>query len=127
MTYYDTTDLKNWAEKIGNSIVDVGREVAGKAKQVGDTAGLNLKVLEKERELEKAFFQLGVEYFQEHKEDGEDEYLQMERIRQMQKEIRELRDEIASRKGKEVCCQCGEFVDERAKFCPNCGEKLMEE
>ena len=127
MAYYDTTELKNWAEKIGNGIVDVGREVAGKAKQVGDTASLNLKRMEKERELENAFFELGVEYFQEHKGDAVDQYIQMERIRQLQKEVRDIRDDIANRKGKEVCYQCGEFVDERAKFCPNCGEKLSEE
>ena len=127
MAYYDASDLKSFAEKLGNGIVDVGREVVDKAKQAGDTAGLNLKVLEKERQLEKMFFELGVEYFQEHKDNAEDEYLQMERIRQMQCELRALREEIATRKGKEVCNQCGEFVDEWAKFCPNCGEKLTEE
>lgn len=127
MAYYDTSELKNFAEKIGNSIVDVGREVAGKAKQMGDTASLNLKVLEKERELEKEFFQLGVEYFKDHKEDPECEYIQIERIMVMQSEIRKLRDEIAARKGKDVCPQCGQFVEAHARFCPNCGQNLEEE
>ena len=121
---YDTSDFVRFAEKIGNGIVDVGREVADKAKQVGDTAGLKFKLLEKERELEKEFFQLGVEYFQKHNEDQMCEYSQVEKIKLLQEEIRGIRDEIAVYKGKGVCIRCGEFVDSNAKFCPHCGERL---
>lgn len=124
MAYYDTSDLKNFAEKIGNGIVDVGREVAGRAKEFGDTAGLSLKLREKESNLEKLYFDLGVEYFKDHREDDEHEYEQIGQIEELQGEIRQLRDEIAFCKGKNVCYQCGEFVEKSARFCPNCGEKL---
>lgn len=121
---YDSTDLRNFLNKMTDTIIDATKTVADSAKETVDVAPLSIKLHEKENYLEKQYFELGVLYFQEHSKDEEFEFDQMKRILDIQEEIRSLNDEIALRKGKGTCPDCGEFITKSTHYCPNCGTKL---
>ena len=121
---FDRDELSNLMAKGGDTLADTGKNIKESTKTIMDTAPISLKLKEKENYLEKQYFELGVLYFQKHAGDEEPEYEQVDRIKEVQEEIRLLRDEIAEIKGKDVCEGCGEFVDRTSRFCPNCGREL---
>ncbi len=121
---FDKDEISSFMSKMGDTLADTGKSIKESTKTVMDTAPLALKLREKESYLEKQYFELGVLYYQEHKEDEETSYEQIRRIEEVQEEIRQLRDEMAEIKGKNVCMECGEFVDKDARFCPHCGKEL---
>ena len=121
---FDKSELNNLVSKVGDTLVDTGKNIKETTKTALDTAPLSLKLREKESYLEKQYFELGVLYFQNHVDDEEPEFEQVRRIEEVQEEIRQLRDEIADKKGKDVCPSCGEFIEKEMRFCSNCGKKL---
>lgn len=121
---FDRSELNSIVSKVGDTLVDTGKNIKETAKVAIDTAPISLKLREKENYLEKQYFELGVLYFQNHVDDEEPEFDQIRRIEETQEEIRQLRDEIADKKGKDVCPYCGEYIEKEKKFCANCGKKL---
>ncbi len=124
---YNTDDLKDLFNRVNSILVDAGKTVADTAKTTVDTAPLLMKIREKENYLEKQYFELGVLYYQNHVNDENPEFEQLKRIGEIQEELRALRDEMAQKKGKDCCPECGEFIEKNAKFCHHCGAKLPDE
>ena len=121
---YDTSQLKSFINKAGDAVVDAAKTVTDAAKTTVDAAPIALKIREKESYLEKQYFELGVLYFQKHCKDENFEFEQMQRICEVQEELVILREELAEKKGKDVCPNCGEYVEKNVSYCSHCGSKL---
>ncbi|MBQ7077247.1 MAG: zinc ribbon domain-containing protein [Lachnospiraceae bacterium] len=121
---FDSSDLRNMAEKACDTMVEMGKNLRETTKTVIDVTPLTLKLKEKESYLEKQYFELGILYYQEHEHDENPEFEQMGRISAIREEIKEVRRQIAEVRGKETCPGCGEFVEKGHIFCPHCGMKI---
>ncbi len=96
-------------------------EIVTIEKQKFDVNSLKLK-------LEKDYKKLGKYYFETVLANGEaDENIKdiVEAIKEKLNEIEKLNAEIAAAKAKRLCPVCSAAVPENAKFCNNCGEKLI--
>ncbi len=123
---FDKSEFNNLVSKVGDTIVDTSKNLKDATMTTIDTAPMSMKLREKESYLEKQYFELGVLYYEKHVHDEEPEYEQIKRITEVLEEIKELKGEIAEKKGKEVCPSCGEYVDKGVRFCPHCGKNLDE-
>lgn len=109
-------------DDLGDSIVKGGRQAADWTKNTANTAKLSVDIRTREDDLEKAFAELGKKYYNEHKND--EDTSEFDAINSIYKEIDHLKNELAEKKGMQICPKCGAFVARDAKFCNECGEKL---
>lgn len=90
-------------------------------KQKFDVSSLKSK-------LQKDYAKLGKYYFETVLADGEaDENVKetVEAIKEKLNAIEKLNAEILAAKSKRLCPVCSSAIPENAKFCNNCGEKLI--
>lgn len=121
---FDSKDLKNLVDKVGDTLSEAGRNLSATTKTVIDVTPLTLKLKEKESYLEKQYFELGILYYQDHEKDENPEYEQLARITAIRDEIKEVRSKIAEVRGKETCPSCGEYLEKGHTYCPHCGTKI---
>lgn len=105
-------------------VFDVART---KTTEVVSTQKQKFDVVSIENKRSKDFEQLGKLYFELVKnEDIENEQIavMVEAIKEKNKKIEELKEEINSAKNKRICPACNAVIDENAVFCSVCGVKL---
>jgi len=98
-------------------------EVVNTQKQKFDIAAIQNK-------RSKDFEQLGKLYFENIKDtEIENQYILdlVNAIKEKNKKIQKLNDEINSTKNKRVCPACQAYIDDSAVFCSACGAKLTVE
>ena len=93
-------------EKIGDTLVNVGRDVTKKAKDVSGIAKLRLDIRSKEDFIKEQYLELGKAYYEAK-----------EAIAEMERQILEL-------KKVKVCPDCGAEASDTAGYCSVCGAKL---
>lgn len=109
-------------DKISETINTKGKDVAGKAKNLADLAGYNVKIVTQQDMINKYFKEIG-RYMYEHKDTEVDNGLE-ERYKLVDDayaEIDRLKAEIRKIKGVKQCTNCEAEVDAEHMFCPKCG------
>lgn len=115
-------------ENLGETISAKGKEVADKAKNITDIAGLKGQIATCENTIKKNYKDIGEAYYKAHKEDEQPEFAeQIEAIKMAETAIEELKQKISHLKGTKTCAKCGAEVPYDASFCPKCGEKMEED
>ena len=105
-------------DKLGETIVNVGKDATQKAKDLSGVAKLNLDIKAKEDYVQRQYTELGRIYYEEHKTESEvDGAEHFELIKEALEEIMELR-------GTKTCPKCGAELADGAEFCSACGEKV---
>lgn len=133
MAFFD--NLKKKTE----DIMDKGTD---KAKEVAEITKLNRNISAEEKQIQNAYLELGKAYFEREKDnyDALDKEV-INKIKVSMVAIEEMKNQIAQLKGKEeteeaegaeeitevVCPKCNQSVGTEDKFCPKCGEKLVQE
>lgn len=112
-------------DKLGETIVSAGKDVAQKTKDLSGTAKLNIDIKSKEDFIQKQYAEIGKMYYAEHKDDNAGAYIeQMALVTEAQDSIQKMKEEIMKLKGAAQCPNCGAQVNPGASFCGKCGAKM---
>ncbi len=111
-------------EKIGDTLVNVGRDVTKKAKDVSGIAKLRLDIRAKEDFIKEQYLELGKAYYEEHRGEAVKEQAQFEQIDEAKEAIAEMERQILELKKVKVCPDCGAEASDTAGYCSVCGAKL---
>ena len=114
----------DFIDKLSDTIVTVSKDATQKAKSISEIAKLRMDIRSKEDEINKKYQEIGKKYFEEHKDDEEPEFPQIQMIKEAQGVLDELRSQLGQIKGVQQCPACGKEMDLDADFCSKCGAKL---
>lgn len=114
-------------ENFGEVVSIKGKELAGKAKTLTNTAGLKGQITMNKNNINKTYRELGKRYFEAHKDDSTAEFKDLiQNIKSFEKSIEELQIKINNLNGTKHCTRCHADVPQSCDFCPKCGAKLEE-
>ena len=111
-------------EKLGDTIVSVGKDVTQKAKDVSGIAKLKLDIRSKEDFIKEQYIELGKAYYEAHKEEEVEDQARFDQITEALEEIERMRLQILELKGTRKCPDCGAEAADTAEYCSVCGAKL---
>ena len=112
-------------ERLGDTIVNVSRDVTQKAKDVSGIAKLKLDMKAKEDFIKEQYAALGKWYYQEHKEEEGEQKAWIEHIDEALEAIAQMELKILELKKARVCQECGAQASDTAEYCSVCGAKLV--
>ena len=105
-------------DKLGETIVNVGKDATQKAKDLSGVAKLNLDIKAKEDYVQRQYTELGRIYYEEHKTESEvDGAEHFELIKEALEEIERMKLEIMELRGTKTCPKCGAELADGAEFC----------
>ncbi len=108
-------------DKISDTAIAIGKEVSDRAKDVGGYAKLQYEIRTREGYLNELYQEIGKKYYEEHKDDEDADFAEVDGLLA---ELKEMREELMERKGAEKCPKCGNYVPKDADYCSKCGEQL---
>lgn len=111
-------------EKIGDTILTVGKDVTQKAKDVSGIAKLRLDIRAKEDFIKEQYLSLGKAYYEQRKGENVKEEAQFSLIEEALEDIAHMQRQILELKGARKCPECGAESAETAEYCSVCGAKL---
>ena len=111
-------------EKLGDTIVNVGKDVTQKAKDVSGIAKLKLDIKSKEDFIKEQYIELGKIYYEMHKDEPTEEQAHFGQIKEALEEIERMKLQILELKGARKCPDCGAEAADTAEYCSVCGAKL---
>lgn len=111
-------------EKIGDTIVHVGRDVSQKAKDVSGIAKLKLDIRAKEDFIKEQYIALGKAYYEKNRGGQAEEQAQFDQIDEALDAIAKMELQILELKGSRKCPECGKEAPDTAEYCSICGAKL---
>ena len=111
-------------EKIGDTIVHVGKDVTQKAKDVSGIAKLKLDIRAKEDFIKEQYMAIGKEYYERHKEEAVRDQARFDQIDEALNAIAKMQSQILELKGSRKCPECGAETTDSAEYCSVCGAKL---
>ncbi|SMC57768.1 zinc ribbon domain-containing protein [Papillibacter cinnamivorans] len=120
-------------DNFGKKMSQVAQTAMEKSKDLAENAKLNLAIAAEEREIEKAYKQMGEWYFNNYGDNCDPSQAETTaKIKASLAKIEELRAQLdaedgtpAAEKTGKTCPTCGEKVEEDSKFCPACGAQLQ--
>lgn len=111
-------------ERMGDTLLNMGKDVSQKAKDMSGIAKLKLNIRSKEDFVREQYMEIGKAYYEMHK--GED-VLEQERFVQIEEaleDIAQMEHQILELKGAKKCPGCGAETAETAEYCSVCGTKI---
>lgn len=111
-------------EKLGDTIVNVGKDVTQKAKDVSGIAKLKLDIKSKEEFIKEQYIELGKVYYEMHRDDAAEGQDRFDLIKEALEEIERMKVQILELKGARKCPDCGAEAADTADYCSVCGAKL---
>lgn len=115
----------DFLDKIGETLVNAGKDVKEKARDVSEVAKLKIDIRSKEEFVEKQYAALGKSYYEKHNGESEcEEAEQFFLISEALEEIERMKAEVLKIQGSAECPKCGAKMPDAATFCSNCGAKL---
>lgn len=119
--------VQRTASQVGGSAADAAYGVGKRAGELLSAAKLNIRVMDREREVDAALRQVGEMIYATHTgTPTESEVLlaKLQEIDALREDIRHLEQEIARLQGGAVCPACGAQAQRGDVFCRECGGKL---
>lgn len=113
--------MDDFFDKLGDTIVSGGKAVGDKAKELSDTAKLQIELKRNEDIVMEEYEKLGKKYYEAHKDEDPAEFATLEAAL---RQVAHVKQQIADVKGTRTCPDCGTENDEDAEFCKKCGKKL---
>lgn len=115
-------------EKVGGTISSKSKDVAKKAKEMAEIAGLNGKISAQEEIIRRNYLEIGKAVFEKYKDGASEDFSeQCEKIEMANTEIDKIKDEILIIKNAKLCPNCGAEVVAENTFCPGCGSAMAEQ
>lgn len=113
--------------KLGETLASAGKDVSQKAKDLSGTAKLTIDIRSKEDYVQRMYAEIGRQYYEDHKNDTEGLYEEMELVKEALETIAAMKKELQSLKGEKTCPRCGEKVGEDDAYCKSCGAKMKDD
>ena len=111
-------------DKLKDNIVSAGREVGEKVQEASQIAKIKYDIHSQQTFLDKQYALLGRAYYNEHKDDDVEEKEYFPSIKEAEKEIVRLQEELLDVQGAVLCSACGTKQTKQNDFCSNCGNAL---
>ncbi len=113
--------MDDFFDKLGDTIVTGGKAVGDKAKELSDTAKLQIELKKNEDIVTEEYAKLGKKYYETKKDEDPAEFATLEAAL---RQVAHVKQQIADVKGEKTCPKCGASNAADAAFCSKCGEKL---
>jgi hypothetical protein len=112
---------------IGRKITATAKTVTRKSEDIVEITKLNLTIGSEEDKIKRMLYEIGSEMYRSYtngKALGEFYDSRCSEVKQIEDNIKALKERILLLKGNKICKACDSVVDLEVNFCPNCGEKL---
>ena len=110
--------------KVKESLVNAGKEVESRAKDVSAVAKIKIDIHNKEVFLEKQYALLGKAYYEAHKDEEVEESVYFPSITEALVDLAQLNADLLAAQGAVECPNCGNRVAQDSAFCSSCGASL---
>ena len=112
-------------ERMGDTLLNMGKDVSQKAKDMSGIAKLKFNIRSKEDFVRAQYIELGKAYYERHKgEEDNPEQARFIQIEEALEDIAQMERQILELKGAKKCPDCGAEMAETAEYCSVCGAKL---
>lgn len=111
-------------EKVGDTILSMGKDMSQKAKDMSGIAKLKLNIRSKEDFIKEQYIEIGKAYYERHKGEEVPVMAQFSQIDEALEDIARMELQILELKGARKCPECGSEAAETAEYCSVCGAKL---
>lgn len=113
-------------EKFVETINNTGKAVGEKTRQGSDIVKANIKIASEERTLTDIYTEMGKLYYEKHKDDPCCETMTelCAKAGEKLESIEELKKQVRTLKGVNICANCGAEVALDNDFCGKCGAKV---
>lgn len=93
--------MAGFFDKLSDAINNTATDISDKAKEFSEVSSLNGQIRSQEKLIENAYREIGMKYYEAHKDATEDPYLsQITQIKQAQETAEKLRADVANIKSK---------------------------
>lgn len=112
-------------DNLKSSLTETSQDLTKKAKDTTEIFRLTNLNKANEKEIEKAIYQVGLNYYSKYKDECEVKFPELFlRIQKLQEEITENKEIIEKLSIEEVCPNCGKKLSSGARFCIYCGNAI---
>ncbi len=113
-------------DDFGKKLSNVAQTTVQKSKDLAETAKVNIAIAAEEKEIRKAFAEIGRWYYKSHRFDAAAEVApHVEKITASLAKIEEWKAANTEETLVFHCHSCGEAVSADDRFCPNCGTSVQ--
>lgn len=115
---------------IGKRITETAKTVTRKSEDIVEITKLNLAIGSEEDKIKRMLYEIGSELYRSYTNEktfGELYDSKCNEVKQIEENIKSLKERILLLKGNKTCKDCNSVVDLEVNYCPNCGEKLEKE
>lgn len=115
---------------IGKRITKTAKTVTRKSEDIVEITKLNLTIGNEEDKIKRILYEIGSELYRGYtngKTDGDLYDNKCNEVKQIEENIKVLKERILLLKGNKACTACNSVVGLEVNYCPNCGEKLENE
>jgi hypothetical protein len=112
---------------IGKKITETAKTVTRKSEDIVEITKLNLAIGSEEDKIKRMFYEIGSELYRSYtngKTIGDFYDSKCNEVKQLEDNIKAIKERILLLKGNKTCKACNTVVDLEVNYCPNCGEKL---
>lgn len=112
---------------IGKKITATAKTVTRKSEDIVEITKLNLAIGSEEDKIKRMLYEIGSELYRSYtngKALGDFYDSRCDEVKQIEENIKTLKERILLLKGNKICKSCDSVVDLEVNYCPNCGERL---
>lgn len=112
-------------DSLQKNLTSVGKQAAGKAKEVADITVKTTQLRTEKQKLEECYARIGQRFYEATKDiPAEEDLVDFNEVEARLVAMKALEDEIQQLKGKKPCPNCGAMVEEDSQFCSHCGSSI---
>lgn len=112
-------------DDVKDTVVNTGREVGSKAKELAEVTKLKNSIAAQERKIKEQYEAIGKLYVENHGEEPEAIFKDaISAIRSAKMIIAQKQEELNQLKSVKICPACGAVIEEESSFCSKCGAKI---
>ena len=123
MSFFD--QFSKVTKDFGNKAQEMTKDIKGKLEEQQAIARLKAQKAEAENQIRNTYTAIGEMYYQQHKDDAENEMAsQFQIIAAAEERKAQYEQQLKAIKNENTCPNCGASISKEALFCPNCGTKV---
>lgn len=123
MSFFD--QFSKVTKDFGNKAQEMTKDIKGKLEEQQAIAHLKAQKAEVEKQIRNTYTAIGELYYQQHKDETENEMTsQFQIIAAAEERKAQYEQQLKAIKNENTCPSCGAAITKEALYCPNCGAKI---